>query len=213
MKEEGIEIGHAWQPQPAGGRSWLGAAGLSVPVLVTVLAIWLPFGFAMTAVIEGWGVLGLFNIDHPFFLASIHSPMQVQALRPLTIFPQALAYYLDPDSFFYWHVLLIAALVAKGCASAHLMARVSRSVRWGALMGVLVLLYPADTMQLSFRSIHINWALALLLVGCSLFVEACRRRRKFSAYLLGASSGLALFLACCMYEASLPLVVAPLLVV
>lgn len=211
MKEAKGTIGHAWPPQPATGHDWREAAGLSLPVLLTVLAIWLPFGFAMTAVIEGWSVLGFFNIDHPFFLASIHSPMQAQALRPLTIFPQALAYFLDPDSFFYWHVLLIAALVVKGCASAHLVARVSRSVRWGALMGVLVLLYPADTMQLSFRSIHINWALALLLLGCSLLIEACRRRHRLSAYLLGASAGLALFLACCMYEASLPLVVAPLL--
>lgn len=194
-------------------QAWRTPVALTVPVILTVLAIWLPFGFSMTALIEGWGVLGVFNVDHLFFLTSIGSPMQAQALRPLTIFPQALAYFLDPDSFFYWHVLLALSLIVKGCASAYLMTRATRSVRWGALMGVLVLLYPADTMQLAFRSIHINWALAILLIGSSLFIEACRRTHKLSSHLLATLAAICFFLASCMYEASLPLVVVPILVI
>ncbi|MEO8779686.1 MAG: hypothetical protein ABI389_13565 [Rhodanobacter sp.] len=203
------------QMPPTGRKQhvWGAPVALMLPVTLTVLAIWLPFGFSMTALIEGWGVLGTFADQHLFFLTSVGSPMQAQALRPLTIFPQALAYFLDPDSFFYWHVLLALALIVKGAASAHLMARISHSVRWGALMGVLVLVYPADTMQLSFRSIHINWALALLLVGSSLFVEACRRKHHLSKHLAALSAATFLFLACCMYEASLPLIVVPLLAI
>lgn len=194
-------------------RRWGVSVALMVPVVLTVLAIWIPFGFSMTALIEGWSVLGVFTDQHFFFLTGVGSPMQAQALRPLTIFPQALAYFLDRDSFFYWHVLLALSLIVKGAACAHLMARISRSVRWGALMGVLVLVYPADTMQLSFRSIHINWALALLLVGSSLFIEACRCRNRLGTYSVALLAAIFLLLACCMYEASLPLLVLPLLVI
>jgi hypothetical protein len=192
---------------------WAEPVALLLPVMLTVLAIWLPFGFSMTALIEGWSVLGAFTGHHLFFLTTIGSPIPAQALRPLTILPQAVAYFLDRDSFFYWHVLLALSLIVKGASCAHLMTRISRSVRWGALVGVLVLVYPADTMQLSFRSIHINWALALLLVGSSLLIEAYRRKHRLSAYFLALSASIFLFLACCMYEASLPLLVVPLLVI
>ena len=91
MKEERPLDSHPPLPTPACHRAWYEAMGLTIPVLLTVLAIWLPFGFAMAALIEVWSVLGLFKVALPFFLAGIHSPMQAQALRPLTIFPQALA--------------------------------------------------------------------------------------------------------------------------
>lgn len=84
--------------------------------------------------------------------------------------------------------------------------------RLGAWFGPLVLLYPADTMQISFRSLHINWSMALaMLAGALLFYALEQRRRK--VWLLAGISALLLFLGCGMYEAALTLTPLPLVAV
>lgn len=188
---------------------WL---ALLVPALAIVLAIWLPFGFELTGLIEEWDVLGLFNKHGLFFFARAASPLALHVLRPLTIFPHAIAYFLDPNSFYYWHVLLILALILKGSASSHLIWKATGSLKWAAVMGALVLVYPADTMQLSFRGLHINWALSLLLLASSIFVVAYEQKRAALSYGLGVVAAMLLFAAGCMYEAVLTLAPLPLLI-
>jgi putative flippase GtrA len=183
-----------------------------LPSIVIVLAIWLPFGFSLTGLIEEWGVLGLFNVHGLFFVVDSANPMAAHALRPLTVFPHALAYFLDPNSFYYWHVLLILALIIKGSASSYLIWNATGSLGWAMVMGALVLVYPADTMQLSFRSLHINWALALFLLASSILVAAYEQKRRVVSYSLAAVASLLLFVASCMYEATLTLVPLPLLI-
>ena len=89
-------------------QTWL---ALIAPSILVVLALWLPFGFELTGLIEEWGVLGDFTTHGIFFVADADSPLAAHSLRPLTILPHALAYFFDPDSFDYWHVLLMLALV------------------------------------------------------------------------------------------------------
>lgn len=113
--------------------------GHLVPALLIVFFIWLPFGFALTGLLEEWGVIGLFSKVGVFFLTDAGSAMPVHALRPLTILPHAIAYSLDPNSFNYWHVLLIVALVMKGWAVNVIATRITGALKWGMLPSVLLL--------------------------------------------------------------------------
>lgn len=191
-------------------RHWLAHL---VPAAIVVLILWLPFGFALTGLLEEWGVLGLFIKDGLFFFTGINSPLSPHALRPLTILPQAAGYWLDSNSFNYWHVLLIVALIIKGSTLSYLTRKLTGSLTLGMIASVLVIIYPADTMQLSFRAIHINWALSLALLGSAIFLGALEMERKLVAYMASAI-GAALFAsACFMYEASLLLACIPALIV
>jgi hypothetical protein len=183
------------------------------PALLTVFFIWLPFGFALTGLLEEWGVIGLFSRVGAFLLTDAASPMPAHALRPLTILPHAIAYRLDPDSFDYWHVLLIIALVIKGWAVSVLTTRITGALKWGMLASVLVIVFPADTMQLSFRSIHINWALSLVLLASVILLRAIDEKNKGKSFILSALASLILAASCAMYEVALLLAVIPAFVI
>ncbi|WP_457095015.1 hypothetical protein, partial [Microvirga sp. P5_D2] len=65
---------------------------------LAVIALWLPFGFFLGGLIEEWGILALFTKHGTQFLAN-SDHLAAHLARPLTIFPHALAYALDPNSF------------------------------------------------------------------------------------------------------------------
>ncbi|WP_130904127.1 hypothetical protein [Pseudomonas sp. Sample_22] len=187
-------------------------AGHTLPALIIVVAMWIPFGFAMTGVIEEWLVLGTFTTHGLFFLTDLNSPMSAHALRPLTIFPQAIAYFLDPHSFKYWHIMLILSLLVKAWCLSLITTKITNSIKWGVAASVLFLVYPADTMQLSFRSLHINWSLALALLATTLFLYSIDSKNKALSVFGSVTSAAIFTAACAMYEASLLLSILPLLV-
>ncbi len=187
-------------------------AALTLPVIITIIAIWVPFGFSLIGLIEEWGILRTFLSHGLYFIATPEGPLADQALRPLTILPHAIAYLLDPNSFDYWNILLMLALLIKGSAASHLIWKATGSLRWAMVMGILMLVYPADTMQFSFRCLHINWALALLLLASSVFVVAYEHRRAVISYSLAFVSAALFLAACCMYEAALTLTLLPLFI-
>jgi hypothetical protein len=178
---------------------------------ITVALIWVPFGFAMGGLIEEWGLLGLETNGTNLWWISPASGLGMIATRPLSIFPMALAHLLSPNSFSAWHVLTILELIIKGVAAAYLIRQAVRSDLLGVLGGVIAIVYPADTMTIAFRSLHINFAMMLVLVGASLSVAdlTCDRSRRILS-MLGAASAFASYL---MYEAALPLIILPLMVV
>ena len=182
-----------------------------LPTAIAVAAIWVPFGFSLGVLVEGWGILGLFEELGRIFWVTPSSLIPAHAFRPLTVFPHALAMTLNPDSFIWWHVLLIMSLIIKGAGCSYLAWKVLNSWFWAAVFGVLVILYPADTMQLAFRSFHINWALALLLLGSCAFLVAMERKSRRGEILLATLAGILLFLACSMYEVVIVLIPLPAL--
>ncbi|MEO8642217.1 hypothetical protein [Pseudomonas sp.] len=184
-----------------------------LPVAILVLALWLPYGFSLIGLIEEWGLLGSFTTHGLFFVADASSPLAAHALRPLTILPQAIAYYLDPYSFKYWNVLLALSLCVKGSSLSYITSYITGSVKWGVIAGLLMVVYPADTMQLSFRALHINWALSFLLLGTAIFIAALQAKSRPLSYLLSVLAAVLLFAACAMYEASLLLTALPLLAI
>lgn len=188
--------------------SWV----LALLPMIVLAAVWLPFGIAMGGLIEEWKYLGTANVYGPFFFTTLNSPFPTHALRPLTVLPQALAYAWGPDSFTSWHVLLVMSLWLKGASLGFLALRATSRAWPAVLAAILILLYPADTMQLSFRSIHINWALALMLLGSGLFVEASLSLTRRGTWVFGATASMLSLAALCMYEASAPLVALPFVV-
>ncbi|GAA4337543.1 hypothetical protein GCM10023165_15630 [Variovorax defluvii] len=185
------------------------ARRMLLPSVAVVVLLWMPFGFAMTGLIEEWDLLGLFAEHGTFFYTHLDGPLAAHALRPLMPFSFALAHTLSPDSFVGWHVVTMVALVIKGAAMSWLGWRATGSLAAGMLAGVLTLLYPADTMQLSFRSIHINVAGALALTGALFAVKAFDARRP-ALSMAFASAGSLLFLwAGLIYEVALTLVALP----
>lgn len=189
---------------PGGAWVYLASAAL------VIAALWLPFGFALTALIEEWDLLGMFQQHGVFFYTHLDGPVAAHALRPLMPLSFALAHLLAPDSFNGWHVLMISALLGKAWALGDLAACATDSRRCGVFSAALVLLYPADTMQLSFRSIHINVALACALVGCALWVRAWDARTRSGAWILAGTSALLLLGAVLIYEVALTLILLPL---
>lgn len=188
------------------------AATLLLPSVVILVALWLPFGFAMTGLIEEWDLLGLFAIFGPFLTARLDGPLAPHGLRPLMPMSFDIAYLIGRDSFIGWHLLTLAALLVKGGAMTYLVNRATGSRAWGVVAAVLLLLYPADTMQLSFRSIHINVALALSLAGCALLVRALEARRTTSVVATAVAASVLYLAGIAIYEVALMLIALPLAV-
>jgi hypothetical protein len=200
-------------PNGKDGPRWLPVAALlALPPLVLVTLLWLPFGFRLGGLIEEWDILGLFATRGLFFLANGNSPLVAHAIRPLTVFPQAVAYWLSPDSFVWWHLLTMISLAVKGSAAGFLVFVVTRSAGWALASSLLTIVYPADTMQLAFRGLHINVALALFLSGGCLAVAAHYHRSRRTAALFAVAASILFLGAAFMYEAALALLPLPFLV-
>jgi putative flippase GtrA len=184
---------------------------LLLPSVAITAVLWFPFGFSLIGLIEEWDLLGLFNTSGLFFRVHSDGPVALHAMRPFMPLTFATAYVLDRDSFTYWHVLMFISLVIKGGAVSYLLGKVTQSRFLAVAAGVLVLVYPADTMQLSFRSLHINWASALALLAVALLYASLEATNRRVTYVLSAFAAVAFFHACGMYEAALTLWPLPLL--
>jgi hypothetical protein len=189
----------------------LGATSVYLlPTAVLLIALWLPFGFSMMGLIEEWDLLGLFTINGPFLTVHFGGPLLQHILRPLVPLSFGTAYLLDRDSFHGWHLMMMAALLVKGAAMTHLVGHATNSYKYGVMAAVLLLIYPADTMQLSFRSLSINWSSAYSLLGAAFLYSSFDVVSRSRRYLCG-SVGFLLFLAACLiYEVAATAVILPL---
>lgn len=187
---------------------------LLLTLSLVIIALWLPFGFSLTALLEEWGILGIYTIRGLFFIVDTSSPLAIHASRPLTVFSHAFAYYLDANSFDYWHALSILCLLIKGFAFGYLIKKITHSFQWALLAGILVIVYPADTMQMALRGIHINLALSLVLLASCFFIKGSEIKQSWISYLIFSTLAAGLmFAAICMYEAAIPLLLFPFLVI
>ena len=178
---------------------------------VTVAVIWAPFGFAMGGLIEEWDLLGLATRGTNLSWISPSGALAMHSTRPLTAFATALAHFLSPNSFVAWHLLTMIELMVKGAATAYLMRRAIRSDLLAVLGGVIVIVFPADTMTIAFRGLNINFAIMLILAGASLNIaDLTSERSRYLLSVLGAVLALAAFL---IYEAAVSMIILPVMVV
>lgn len=182
----------------------------AAPTLLVAL-LWLPFGLRLGGLIEEWDVLGLFAEHGVFAVITADSPMPLHRLRPFTILPHALATMADPDSFRFWHVALALAVWIKAFAMGAIVARMCGNRRMGVFAGLLIVLWPADTMQLAFRSLHINWSLALMLVGSATLMRAQDSELRSTRFGLASLAALLMATAVLMYEVAFALLPLPIL--
>lgn len=185
-----------------------------LPLGVLLLALWLfqtKLGASLGGLIEEWDILGLFTEHGPMFWINDKSVLAAHKMRPLTVFPHSLAFHLDPNSFFYWHILLGLSLLLKGIAAALLSWKIFKNRFLTVMGGLLFVLYPADTMQLAFRSIHINWAVALSVFGLTLFAYGLDEVQKAKSVIFKISGVISFITAGLMYEAAYSLCFFPLL--
>ena len=179
--------------------------------VATVALIWLPIGTAMLGVIEEWDLLAMFTKHGVFFLTSLNSLMPALALRPLSIAPQALAYVLGPNSFLSWHALLAISLTVKAFAMGYVIWWSLRDRSLAVLGGLLFLLYPADTMQMTLRAMHIDWAVAAVLGGVALILASTETRGVAARWGFAVLGGICFLLGSLTYEAGLLMAPAPAL--
>ena len=190
---------------------WNAWVGIIVAPALTILFIWLPFGFELCGLVEEWIILDLFRTHGIFFFATHSSPLPHHSLRPLTILPHAIAYWMDSNSFFWWHILTIFGLTLKGCSLAFIGSKLTNSLSWGMFLGVISIIYPADTMQICFRSIHINIALGLLLFAAALTMIANDQENYCLKFFFCSLSVFFFLCSVLMYEAGVCLFIIPAL--
>src|SRR5579863_274551 len=126
-------------------------------VLVLVaLAVWLPDGFNIGPVNDGWVTLKDANaLILPF------------GLRVLQVVPQALGLLLTPGSFIGWQALLFVFTASRGILVFEIVARLIPNERRLALAcGLLAVFHPADTVDFWVDGSNVDMALALALSAC-----------------------------------------------
>jgi hypothetical protein len=194
-------------PAPTSTASiWL----LVVTPALAVIALWIPFGFFLGGLIEEWSILALFTKYGTQFLAT-SDLLAAHRARPLTVFPHAVAYALDPNSFFYWHILQIISLIIKASGAALIGYYIVRRSSVALVLGLLTAFYPADTMQIPFRGMHINWSISLAYLAILLLFGSFEARNLRATIILAVFASFTFLAAALMYEAVAPLAILPFL--
>jgi hypothetical protein len=172
-----------------------------VPSLVAIAIIWFPFGLTMGGLIEEWDMLRLFDKHGPQWNAFPGQPLsELFAARPLAPLPFLVARLIDDTSFLGFHVVLMAACVLKVLAGASIGYTMFRNRTLALAMGLLLLVYPADTQQIALRNIHINLAVALMACACALALRGLFAERRRSRALSMGSSIVLGMLGALIYE-------------
>ena len=168
-----------------------------VPALFLVAAIWYPFGFAAGGLLEEWDLLYLFDQHGVLWSAFPGQPTsELFAARPLSVLPFALARSIDARSFLGFHAVLMVACVVKVLGGASIGYFLFRNRVCAAALGMLFLVFPADTQQISLRTIHINLAIALMVAGTALALRGMCADRSSSRW-----AALLLAVLCCLVGA------------
>lgn len=180
-------------------------------MLLGVGLIFLPFGFSQFALLEEWGFLAIFAEEGPLYFLTKHTPVASHRMRPLTFFLPSLAFQLDPDSFLYWNIFQFIVIWLKGIAMGAIVWWLYPK-RWIAILGGLIfMIYPADTQQLSLRILSINSSVAFVLCAVAILLWATHIRTILERAVVACCAGILFLIACLTYEAALFLAPIPLL--
>jgi hypothetical protein len=146
---------------------------LVVSAILCIISIWYNFGLFLGAMIEEWDLLYLMK-EHPPFWNSFpgQTLSELTVARPLLVLPFFFASYLFPNSFVGLHVILMLACALRITGSAFLGYYLFRNRLLATTLGLLSLVFPADTQQFEFRTLHINLAVGMMVFSAALVVWA-----------------------------------------
>jgi hypothetical protein len=135
------------------------------------IALWLPFGFKTTGLVEEWSLASAFNEGQKLFFVDQNSVYHEHATRPLSFAPFNLAYLLDPNSFVGLNLLLLTLFVSRG-VFAYLLLRALLPGRdtLAFFAAVIFLLYPADAGWFALRAINVHFAITWYLAAAYLLL-------------------------------------------
>lgn len=182
-----------------------------VALAVVMVLLWIPFGWRTNGLVEEWGLIDHIEAGTPIFVITDQVSLQAQSIRPLTFATFALAYILSPDSPVGFNVLYSIILVLKGIA-AFLLLRILLPERPGLafVASAIYAIYPANTMNFTFRAMNVQFAALMYLFSVSLLIVFWRYRHLSSLILLWISLAISLL----TYEVAYPAVLlTPLLLV
>ncbi|MFT0171979.1 hypothetical protein ACLKMY_23690 [Paraburkholderia mimosarum] len=177
-----------------------------IAALFAVVALWYPFGFAMGAMLEDWGFFDLFNRLPDYWASFPGQPLaNLSVVRPLQLTPFVVAKALVPHSFAGTHLLLMLSCALKVVASTWIGYFLFRSRMLAVAFGLLVLVFPADTQQMSLRTMNISLAGGVMLAGIATCVYGLMARTVRRRIQLIAASMVLCVIAGLIYEPYLPL--------
>jgi hypothetical protein len=163
-------------------RLWLWAALLS---LLAVAIIWYPFGFTLGGLVEEWDLFYKFASRGAFWNFFPGQPIRTGFVaRPLTPLPFFLAWLIDRHSFFGFHVILAIACGLKVFFGTLIGRFLFRDLALASIVGLLFLVLPADTAQISLRVAHIDFAVSLIVGGSTLGLVALLATNRLLSTLL-----------------------------
>lgn len=178
-------------------------------ILLCATALWAPFGFRRTGLMEEWGFYYRFDLLPALGLRALSVPGQ--ANRPLIALPVMLGYLLSPDSFVGLNVLLFVFTVGKVVLLYVLIRQMLPQQTLLAFFAVILyFVYPAEPALFSTRIINYQFAWFIFLITPNLLVLYWKQPKLLTLI------GIWLFQFVCLaaYEAPYPvLLLTPLLLV
>ena len=137
-------------------------------------AMWLPFGFHTSGLVEEWGLLGYHDRGEQLWWLTADSPLASLRLRPIFDFPFELAYTLG-HGFVWLNVIALLVFVGAGIATYLLVDHLAPGRRAVALVaGALAMFYPVNEGLFTFRVVHIRLAAMLFLFALVLLCDFVR---------------------------------------
>lgn len=148
---------------------WWGIA----PALTTILVIWYQYGFSLGGMLEEWDQLWLIQ-KYPLAWTSFPGQAwsELFAARPLQALPIIVAHKISDDSFLGFHLVLMGACFVRIIGGASIGYFLFRNRAYAAALGILFWVFPADTQQFEFRTIHISLAVGLMAFSSSCALRA-----------------------------------------
>lgn len=185
---------------------------LLVPSLILIVLLWMPFGLHMGALLEDWGLLRIYSeFGHPIFFSGGTGELAQHQIRPLMTTLWAIAYAVDPDSWWFWHVELALSLLIKGASLTWIAFYLTGSRRWAVVAGMLFVVWPADTLQMAFRALNIGFTAGLATLAAALFIAAYISERSGRQMVLALLGGFCIVIGAWMYEVMLLMLPLPFL--
>ena len=159
------------------------------------------------------GLLYLMKIHPPFWNSFPGQPLsELTGARPLLVLPFFLANYLFPNSFAGFHAILMLACALRMIGSTILGYYLFRNRFLATTLGLLSLVFPADTQQFEFRTLHINIAAGMIVFSAALVVWAFTAKPSSRRWATLITSTMLSCIAVFIYEPLFPLyAIAPLI--
>ena len=159
---------------------------LAIPAAVQIVG-----GFGDVGQLEEWGFFGLFDSTGPLYWLGTDSAINSQAMRPLTVFPNGVAWSISSNSFHGYHLLQGLALSLRAISMYLLICQLKWRRSSAIAAALFFALFPAWTGLFVFRTVHFHFASASITLAGWLLLRAQDRVRKseIAAMIVLAAAG------------------------